>query len=479
MIRQGILVFDDTNSDIEEIAQLKVAGRTLLDRGIRTMARAGIEHLLVIAPQEQSTDLAAYSKELGISLEATHWGGDISSFLTPGEPLVLLLGEYVHHHSSLHALMEHHSLQADLIAQVSSAAETTAEVGTTDRYVQMAAGELTFSQNSEQDALVSSGAFAWRADTSTINELLHKSCDIWTFIAAHFQHRRIRVENVAADLWHRVDTVQSARRAKDMLFDQVSKSTSGIVARILNVRISVPISKILIDTGISPNLATFFLVFLPGLFSAYLVAHPDSYIYLAFAGLLWQLASILDGCDGEIARVKLAETAFGAWLDTLTDNLAYLCAYTGIIVGMYRLYPESLLPIAAGVSAVASLLLTLGFLYFNALKTGTGSLQYYLTSLANKVPVEEQDWSFRLVERYGFLTKRDFLSFAIALGMIANQFELVFWTLVVLIHGAALGVLTTTYKMQDKAANASMAKTPQTHSAQLQLSVSQAQEKKI
>ena len=232
-----------------------------------------------------------------------------------------------------------------------------------------------------------------------------------------------------------------------MLFDQVSKATSGTVARLLNVRISVPISKLIVDTGISPNMVTFFMVLCPGLLGAYLATQPDSYLRLACAGFLWQLASILDGCDGEIARAKLAETKFGAWFDTVTDNLAYLCGYAALMAGMWHLYPDNYLPIYAGISAIASMVLALGLLYSYAVKTGTGSLQYYLSDLTNKVPDGEKDWSYRFLERTGFVVKRDFLSLVIAIGLVANQLAVVYWLLVGLIHIAALGVLTTHYRL--------------------------------
>ena len=90
--------------------------------------------------------------------------------------------------------------------------------------------------------------------------------DLWSWLAAR-PHRR---EDIAPHLWQRVIDKRSARAAKNMLFDQVSKATSGTVARLLNVRISVPISKLIVDTGISPNMVTFFMVLCPGLFAAYL-----------------------------------------------------------------------------------------------------------------------------------------------------------------------------------------------------------------
>jgi len=39
-------------------------------------------------------------------------------------------------------------------------------------------------------------------------------------------------------------------------------------------------------------------------------------------GLLAQFASVIDGCDGEVARLKYLESAYGGWFDTVLDRYA-------------------------------------------------------------------------------------------------------------------------------------------------------------
>ncbi len=398
-IEQGILVFPAGAA-----TEVLVAGRTLLQRGVRTLARVGIKRVLVVLPPGHTPSDKSLAPDLDIQVAQT----TPQAAVLPDAPSLLLRGDCVHHHSSLQALINAGLQQDDLVAQTSQG--------------------------------VSSGAFLCAPGALPADAL---TGDLWSALAAGPQRRQA----IAPHLWQHVTDQRSARAAKNMLFDQVSKATSGTVARLLNVRISVPISKLIVDTGISPNMVTFFMVLCPGLFAAYLATQPDYYLRLAVAGVLWQLASILDGCDGEIARVKLAETKFGAWFDTVTDNLAYLCGYAALMAGMWRLDPDNYLPIYVGISAIASLVLTLVLLYSYALKTGTGSLQYYLGDLANKVPDGEKDWSYRLLERTGFIIKRDFLSLVIAIGLVANLVAVVYWLLVVLLHLAALGVLTTHYRL--------------------------------
>ena len=47
-------------------------------------------------------------------------------------------------------------------------------------------------------------------------------------------------------------------------------------------------------------------------------------------------ASVLDGCDGEVARLKLQESDFGCWLETICDYLSYLFTFAGITIGLWR-----------------------------------------------------------------------------------------------------------------------------------------------
>ena len=53
-------------------------------------------------------------------------------------------------------------------------------------------------------------------------------------------------------------------------------------------------------------------------------------------------ASILDGCDGEVARLKLLESDFGCWLETVCDYLYYLFIFAGMTIGLIRSSDEKM-----------------------------------------------------------------------------------------------------------------------------------------
>ena len=97
--------------------------------------------------------------------------------------------------------------------------------------------------------------------------------------------------------------------------------------------VSTRISKYLVNTGISPNQMTL-IGFLIALISAASFSF-GVYIYVAMGGVLAQLASILDGCDGEIARLKFLQSSYGSWFDACLDRYADFLIILGMTYGYW------------------------------------------------------------------------------------------------------------------------------------------------
>ena len=68
---------------------------------------------------------------------------------------------------------------------------------------------------------------------------------------------------------------------------------------------------------------------------AWMFAQPGYWIPL-LASFLFVVSITIDGVDGELARLKMAETKAGARLDALTDNLVHIAIFLGIAIGCYR-----------------------------------------------------------------------------------------------------------------------------------------------
>jgi phosphatidylglycerophosphate synthase len=138
---------------------------------------------------------------------------------------------------------------------------------------------------------------------------------------------------VAEDQWQRINTPEDCKAAEQKLDRWLVKPTDGIYAR-LNRRISIPISRQLIKFPITPNMVSIFTLGV-GIASAGFFAYGGYWSTLLGAFLcLW--ASILDGSDGEVARLKLQESDFGCWLETICDYAFYLFLLVGLTSGQWR-----------------------------------------------------------------------------------------------------------------------------------------------
>lgn len=116
----------------------------------------------------------------------------------------------------------------------------------------------------------------------------------------------------------------SRRRAEHQLYRSLIKRVDGPVSRRVNRPISLWVTRRVIDTGITPNQMTV-AANLVGALGVMLVFRA-TWFTVALGSLLVQLQSILDGCDGELARLKLQSSRFGEWFDNVLDdtvNMAY------------------------------------------------------------------------------------------------------------------------------------------------------------
>ena len=139
--------------------------------------------------------------------------------------------------------------------------------------------------------------------------------------------------NVGEDLWQRVRTEKDRRIAESKLDRWLVKPTDGMYAR-LNRRISIPISRQLIRLPISANMVSLITLGV-GIASAAFFA-LGGYWNTLLGAFLCLFASILDGCDGEVARLKLLESDFGCWLETVCDYVFYFFLLIGMTIGQWR-----------------------------------------------------------------------------------------------------------------------------------------------
>lgn len=114
-------------------------------------------------------------------------------------------------------------------------------------------------------------------------------------------------------------TPAERKEAERLLLQGLRKSVDGPVSRWLNRPVSLAVTRLLLDTRVTPNQMTVVatLVGVGGIAAVL----SQTWTGVAAGAILVQLQSILDGCDGEIARIKFQASPFGAWLDNVLDDI--------------------------------------------------------------------------------------------------------------------------------------------------------------
>jgi phosphatidylglycerophosphate synthase len=180
--------------------------------------------------------------------------------------------------------------------------------------------------------------------------------DISSLFASQDQEgsSRAAARLVDADACIPIRDAADAQRAEGVLVRRLRAATAqtdGPIAR-FDRALSTRLSKILTRTSIRPNHITTVGTSL-GLFSAWSFAQGTFESGVVGALLFW-CAVILDGCDGEVARLKFLESRLGKVFDVVTDNIVHVAIFLGLAVGYHRTIPERSV-------ALLAILLLLGF----------------------------------------------------------------------------------------------------------------------
>jgi phosphatidylglycerophosphate synthase len=257
-------------------------------------------------------------------------------------------------------------------------------------------------------------------------------------------------EPVQDDKWQRILSPQQRLSAEHKLDRWLVKPTDGIFAR-MNRRLSVPISRQIIRFPITPNMVSLFTLgvsFIAGVFYAF-----GGYWNMLVGAVLSVSASILDGCDGEVARLKLQESDFGCWLETVCDYLYYLFIFAGMAIGFFRSSGQRSYLVWGGLlflGAVASFL-TIGLQRHQLTR---GRPEQYLGIWQTQADSRPSNPLLYLGRNFEFVIRRCFLPYALLFFALLNITKLAFilsaiganvvWPIALYSYRAFAGVQTST-----------------------------------
>jgi phosphatidylglycerophosphate synthase len=150
---------------------------------------------------------------------------------------------------------------------------------------------------------------------------------------AEYPADTVRPRNSDLKMSIRVTDKASVTRAEDAIFAELKRGDLGLVARHLNKPVSFWITRnVLCKIAVTPNQVTIGAGII-GLIGAMFVA-GGSYLSILFGLFLTHVQSVLDGCDGELARVRFQQSAIGEWLDTIVDDALNIILFTCLAIGI-------------------------------------------------------------------------------------------------------------------------------------------------
>ena len=156
-----------------------------------------------------------------------------------------------------------------------------------------------------------------------------------------------------------VATSEDVRLAERRLLRRLVKDTDGFMARHFDRHISLQISRRLAPTAVKPTQITLVSIAI-GLCGApfFLSSH---WSWQTVGALLFLLHSIVDGCDGELARLKFQESRYGGILDFWGDNVVHVAVFGCMAIG-WALSGRDV-PLWLGAAAIVGTLGSAGFVY--------------------------------------------------------------------------------------------------------------------
>jgi 1L-myo-inositol 1-phosphate cytidylyltransferase / CDP-L-myo-inositol myo-inositolphosphotransferase len=316
----------------------EIAGVPLLHRILLSGRKAGVQRWIVLV--QHQAQLVNSSLATAYKLREVAWQvydllapapGNLAAVLPPEDVLVVTAPTVFDHR----LLVDLQEAGTPTLCVTTAAAPTPADIV-------VHAGVVVASATQGAPAYRTTGIL--RCSGTLLGQVLRQASEeIRQSTAPHsviltrlMAQTPVRALDVSRRLWvlltEPLDT--SVATAETQLLRSLGREGDSVLVRTVNRRLSQALTKRLMHTSVTPNQMTLCSAAV-GIIGAFCLAQP-SQGWQVLGSVLFLLSTIMDGCDGEIARLTFQESEFGAKLDAIMDNVVHLFLFPSIALGLYR-----------------------------------------------------------------------------------------------------------------------------------------------
>ena len=160
---------------------------------------------------------------------------------------------------------------------------------------------------------------------------------------------------------YKISSISDIKKVEDFII----RDNELIISRYINMPIARRIALFLKNyTNITPNQVTVFTFFI-GMIGALLICKGSYYTDL-IAIIFLQLALTFDLSDGYLARIKNQTSNFGAWFDTILDEISTYFIIFAFLIGNYVQYGFSIFSIFGIIWLISVHVITMNLWYLRA-----------------------------------------------------------------------------------------------------------------
>ena len=345
---------------------IPVLGLSLIERAILTAKKSGITKFCIVIGYngDKIRNRLADGKKYGVEIEYIQndqWdrGNGISLLKARNcfrEPFFLLMSDHIYDCRILDSLLTTNVGKDECILSVDRNSPPQLNMDDATKVLTEGNRIKEIGKNLENYNGIDTGIFLCDPIIfGAIEESIAKGDETLSGgIRILVQRNKMRCKIIEGNFWIDIDDDKDLKNAKRFLCNNLKKETDGPVSKIINRPISLRISKILLKTDITPNQISL-LSFIIGISGGSLFFLGE-YFYLILGGILVQIHSIIDGCDGEVARLKLRETKYGVWFDAVLDRYVDAIIILGLTYGYWSISNDVFIWIIGFVALIGSFL---------------------------------------------------------------------------------------------------------------------------